>query len=252
MLNASRSPGDFPVPRRWVLPLLENRAESPTVRTFRFSTEGTDFRYLSNQAVRVALPGVADPWGAARTFSMSSSPTEPGTLAVTCRISETPFKQALASLRPGDTAHVIGPLGHFLFDADRPALFLAGGIGITPFRGMIRYAVDRELREPMRLLYSSRSVEELVFRSELDGLARDGGPLTVHYTITRPVDSSVAWPGRVGRIDADWIDRVGGLAGAPRVYVAGLPAMVGEMVTLLQSRFAVPANDIAYEMFHGF
>ena len=102
------SPPTLPRPQRWVLPLLESRHESPTAMTFRFSTQGTGFHYLSNQAIRLALPGVDDPWGAVRSFSMSSSPSEPGQIAVTCKISDTPFKQALARLgraiRPRSTA----------------------------------------------------------------------------------------------------------------------------------------------------
>ncbi|MGC2288379.1 MAG: FAD-dependent oxidoreductase, partial [Thermoplasmata archaeon] len=122
--------------------------------TFKFSTEDTDFQYRSNQAIRLALPGVDDPWGAVRTFSMSSSPSETGHIAVTCKISDTPFKQALARLQPGDTVEVIGPLGSFLLDGGRPSVFLAGGIGITPFRGMFRYAADSGDPHPRRLLYA--------------------------------------------------------------------------------------------------
>jgi ferredoxin-NADP reductase len=98
--------GGLPPPRRFVLPLIESRRESPTAMTFRFSTKGREFEYRSNQAVRLGLPGVDDPWGAARLFSLSSSPSEPDSIAVTCRISDTPFKQALARLEPGATADV--------------------------------------------------------------------------------------------------------------------------------------------------
>ncbi|MCI4351570.1 MAG: FAD-dependent oxidoreductase, partial [Thermoplasmata archaeon] len=168
-----------PPPRRLVVPLLESRRESPTAMTFRFSTEGTDFEYLSNQAIRLALPGVDDPWGAIRTFSLSSSPSERGAIAVTCRISDTPFKQALARLRPGETAQVVGPLGRFLLDDARPCVFLAGGIGVTPFRGMLRYSADTGTVAPRRLLYSARVPEELVFRKELDALARGSSNLEV-------------------------------------------------------------------------
>src|SRR5579863_8795069 len=124
------------------MPLLESRRESPTAMTFRFSTTGSGFEYRSNQAIRLALPGVDDPWGAVRAFSLSSSPTETGYLSVTCKITDTPFKQALARMEPGAPAEVYGPLGSFLLDLNRPSIFLAGGIGITPFRGMLRFATD--------------------------------------------------------------------------------------------------------------
>lgn len=243
-----------PVPRpgRFVLPLLESRRESPSAMTFQFSTEGTGFRYLSNQAVRLALPGVDDPWGAVRTFSLSSSPSERGQISITCRISDTPFKQALAALRPGDRAEVYGPLGLFLYDGARPTVFIAGGIGITPFRGMLRYAADTGVVAPRRLLYSARVPEELLFRAELDELARSSRDLTVHYTVTRPRDSSVEWSGRVGRVDASWIREVAAPLSRPRYLVAGLPEMVEEIVSTLAGTFGVGEDDIDYEVFRGF
>lgn len=243
---------EVPKPARFVLPLLESRRESPTSMTFRFSTQGTGFRYLSNQAVRLSLPGVDDPWGAVRSFSLSSSPSEPGHISITCKISDTPFKQALARLQPGDTAEVYGPLGLFLYDPSRPSVFIAGGIGITPFRGMLRYAADIGAPAPRRLLYSARVPEELVFRDELDELSRSSNLLEVHYTVTRPAESSVGWNGRVGRINAAWIREIAEPLDRPRYFVAGLPEMVEEVVSTLGSAFGIPDDDIDYEVFRGF
>ncbi len=220
--------------------------------TFRFSTEGTGFRYLSNQAIRLVLPGVDDPWGAARMFSLSSSPSEAGVLAVTCRISDTPFKQALARFSHGDAAVIYGPLGSFLLRTDRPVVFLAGGIGITPFRGMLRYAADTGVEQSLTLLYSARTPEELVFREELDRLVDSTRGGSVHYSITRPSGPGSPWDGRVGRIDAEWIDRVANLGSRPRFYIAGLPGMVTDLVALLTERLGVPPDDLDYEIFHGF
>ncbi|HKN07438.1 MAG TPA: FAD-dependent oxidoreductase [Thermoplasmata archaeon] len=243
---------DVPRPGRFVLSLLESRRESPTSMTFRFSTKGTGFQYLSNQAIRLALPGVEDPWGAVRTFSLSSSPSEPGHISVTCKISDTPFKQALARLRPGETAEVYGPLGLFLYDPYRPAVFIAGGIGITPFRGMLRYAADTGVTESRRLLYSARVPEEFVFRGELDEMSRSSPHVQVHYTVTRPSESPTKWNGRVGRIDEAWIREIAGPLARPKFFVAGLPEMVEEMVTTLGGSLHVPEDDIDYEVFRGF
>jgi ferredoxin-NADP reductase len=220
--------------------------------TFRFSTEGTDFEYLSNQAIRLALPGVDDPWGAVRTFSLSSSPSEKGWLAVTCKISDTPFKQALARLAPGAPVEVIGPLGRFLWDGSRPTVFLAGGIGITPFRGMLRYSVDSGSDSERRLFYSARVPEELVFRAELEALARSSPKVEVQYSVTRPTESSVQWDGHLGRIDEAWIRSSVESLSRPKFYVAGLPEMVEQMVAMLGARFGVDELDIEYEIFRGF
>lgn len=245
-------PSGLPRPQRLVVPLLESRRESPTAMSFDFSTEGTVFEYRSNQAVRLALPGVDDPWGPVRSFSLSSSPSETGRITITCKISDTPFKQALARLRPGDTAEIYGPLGAFLLDGRRPSVFLAGGIGITPFRGMFRYASDTGDSQERRLLYSARVPEELVFRRELDEMCRKSPNLQVQYTVTRPGDSPEPWTGRVGRISPEWIREVARPLHRPRFYVAGLPEMVHEMVTWLSGPLEVPEDDIDYEMFRGY
>jgi glycine betaine catabolism B len=243
---------ELPPAAPYEMPLLESRQESPSVMTFRFSTEGTGFRYRSNQAVRVKLLGVDDPWGAVRTFSLSSSPSETGILGVTCKITDTPFKQALSRLEPGATAQIYGPIGSFLLDTTRPCLFLAGGIGITPFRGMLRYAADTVVRTPLTLLYTARVPEELVFRTELDALARDRPNFRFHYTVTRAAESATPWAGRVGRMDQRWIEEAGHLEERPLVYVAGLPGMVEEMIQTLTGRLGVAYDDIDYELFRGF
>jgi len=231
-----------PKPGRFVLPLLEHRRESPSAMTFRFSTEGTGFRYLSNQAIRLTLPGLDDPWGPVRTFSLSSSPSEEGQISVTCKISDTVFKQALARMAPGDQAEVYGPLGLFLFDEKRPSVF----------RGMLRYAVDTGNRTERRLLYSARVPEEFVFRDELSSLASGASTLRVGYTITRPTESTAAWDGRVGRITPAWIQGTAAGLDRPKYYVAGLPEMVDEIVTALGGPLGVPEDDIDYEVFRGF
>ncbi len=185
-------------------------------------------------------------------FSLSSSPSEEGILSITCKISDTPFKQALSQLHPGATAEVYGPLGLFLFDRSRPSVFLAGGIGITPFRGMLRFASDMRDTKERRLLYSARVPEELIFRSEIDELAASQPSFRAHYTITRPAESSVPWSGRVGRIDAPWIREVADALDRPKFYVAGLPSMVETAVQLLGGTLGVPEDDIDYEVFRGF
>lgn len=231
--------------------MAASRQLSPSAMTFDFSTKGSGFHYLSNQAIRLALPGVNDPWGPVRSFSLSSSPSEEGKITVTCKISDTPFKQALSRLRPGDTAEVFGPIGHFLLDRDRDCVFLAGGIGVTPFRGMLRFAHDTGQSRARRLVYSARVPEELIFREELDAITQSG-PLQVHYTITRPSQSSRPWTGRVGRIDEAMIRNASEGLDPPKYYVAGLPEMVSEIVEIPRTRLAVPDDDILYEVFRGF
>ena len=246
------APAGRPIPGRYELRFVDSRRETPTVTTFRFSTNGTGFRYRSNQAIRLVLPGVDDPRGPARTFSLSSSPTETGTIAVTAKMTGSPYKEALHALQPGAPALAFGPLGDLFYDPTRSSLFIAGGIGITPFRGMLRYAVDTGGTEPIVLLYSARVPEEFAFRDEIDRLARGRPALQVRYTVTRPSESRQSWPGRVGRIDEGWIEDALAALRRPKVYAVGLPQMVIEMLNLLKSRFGVSEDDLEYEFFRGY
>lgn len=237
---------------RYDLPFLESRTETPTTMTFRFSTRETDFRYRSNQAIRLILPNVHDPWGPARSFSLSSSPTEAGWVAVTAKMTGSPFKEGLRALEPGDRVWVLGPLGDLLYDPTRPSLFIAGGIGITPFRGMMRYAADTGASSPIRLLYSARIPEEFAFARELNELSRSHPHFQIGYTVTRPGESETHWSGRTGRIDEAWIhDSLEGLD-HPKVYVVGLPEMVQDILRTLRDRFSFIEDDLEYEFFRGY
>lgn len=239
-------------PARYPWEYVGSHPETPTATTFRFSTRGTGFRYRSNQAVRLVLPGVVDPWGPARTFSLSSSPTETDVAAVTVKMTGSPFKEALRALAPGDRAVAIGPIGDLLYDPTRDSLFVAGGIGITPFRGMIRYASDRGDHRRIRLLYSARVPEELAFKAELDALARADPGVQVAYTITRPTEGGAAWEGPTGRIDEprlrvalDGLER-------PKVFVVGLPEMAVQTLDVLRTRLGIDEADLEYEYFRGY
>lgn len=239
-------------PRRYQFSFVSSHAETPTATTFTFSTAGTDFNFRSNQAIRLGLPHVEDPWGPARTFSLSSSPSELDRIAVTVKMTGSPYKEGLRALRPGDAVTAIGPLGDLLYDPSRDSLFIAGGIGVTPFRGMIRFAADLPQHRRVRLLYSARVPEEFAFKGELDALARSDPQTEVRYTVTRPSDSTGSWSGRTGRVDEPWIRQ--GLEGLehPKVLVVGLPEMAEEILALLRSRLGFSEDDLEYEYFRGY
>lgn len=185
-------------------------------------------------------------------FSLSSSPTEEGEIGVTVKMTGSPFKEALRNLRPGEVVQVWGPLGDLLYDPERPSVFIAGGIGITPFRGMLRYAADREGTQPIVALYSARIPEEFAFRSELDSIQRKHPHLETRYTVTRPEESSVRWNGRTGRIDEGWFREALRGMDRPKVYIAGLPEMAQETLRMLRDRLGFVEDDLEYEYFMGY
>lgn len=238
-------------PGRYELPFLNSHAETPTATTFRFSIKGTGFQYRSNQAIRLEIPGARDP-RPGRMFSLSSSPTEKDQIAVTVKMTGSGYKEALGSLAPGDPVQVFGPLGDLFYNPQRPAVFVAGGIGVTPFRGMLRFASDTNAAQPIILLYSARNPEEFAFKAELDEIARKHPMFKIWYTVTRPSDAKGGWKGRVGRIDEAWIREALQGLDRPKVYVAGLPLMAHETITMLKERMGFIEDDLEYEFFMGY
>jgi len=204
-----------------------------------FSFRPTQFTFLSLKTDRG--------WDV-RPMSIATSTTRPS-LEYAVRISDSPFKRAFASLRPGDTVAVQGPFGRFVLDEDRPAVLIAGGIGITPLKGMAEYAADKALPIPVMLVYSNRTEEEIAYWAELEELARRNPRFRVQHTLTGNVPKG--WEGSVGRIGARMLqDAVRGLQ-RPVYYVCGKTSMVAEMIRLL-SESGVQESDVLVEVFRGY
>lgn len=238
--------------------VLRSRPETPTTHSIRvarhpdFDFEPVQFTFLSLRTDN------ADDWSDYRTMSLASSPTRDH-LEYGVRLSDSAWKRAFAALSPGDRVLVEGPRGHFVLREDRPAVLVAGGIGITPLKGMAEYATDRDLEIPVVLLYSNRTSEEIAFRDPIDALERANPRMTVVHTITRPDgagDGGADWEGRTGRIDEELLTEVAEdveAAGAedPVYYLCGTPGMVEDLHGLLRG-MGVPDGDILYEEFWGY
>ena len=230
--------------------LSEVRRETPSTASFFFEPE-RPLAYLPGQAVSLALSGIDDPREARRTFTLSSSPTESDRLRITTRLSASPFKRRLSAAEPGLTLRLLGPLGQFLLEPHRASLMIAAGIGITPFRSMLRYAVDQGLQQPAVLVHSVRQPEEMLFADELIRLADGRSRLAVHHTVTGEVDPS-SWQGRRGRIDGDWLRRLSDGLPDPLYYLCGSPSAVAGLERVLRDHLAVPQTRIRKEDFPGY
>ena len=218
---------------------------------FRFE-KPAGFSFKAGQAVVLAL--LNPPAGEGqerRTFSLVSAPFE-GTLAVATRMRDTAFKRALKALPDGASTKLVGPIGQFtLADAAHPAVFIAGGIGITPFVSMLRQAARDRSPQRLLLLYSNRRPEDAAFLGELQELERQNGNFRLVATMTDMGSSARKWDGETGLIDADLIRRcVGGLV-APVYYVVGPPAMVAAIRETLRAS-GVAEDDIRSEEFYGY
>lgn len=219
------------------------RQETPTIRAVRFERPpGFEFRPV--QFVGLELETEEGP--IEYSMSLASSPTRDH-LEFGARISLTPWKKAFAALQPGDLAEIDGPYGRFVLDESRPAVFVAGGIGVTPLKGMAEYATDRRLPIDVTLLYSNRSIQEIAYRDELVSLERANPRFKVVHTITRPDGS--AWNGRVGRIDQEMLRPH--MSSEAVFYVCGTPAMVENVVGLL-IELGVERGRMRFEEFWGY
>lgn len=232
---------------------VESLQETSSARTFYFGL-AEPFDYHAGQCITVKLADVEDPRGPQRPFTLSSSPTEPGRISITIKMTGSPFKETLKKLADDDARlaeqlTLRGPMGDFTLDTERPALMIAGGIGITPFRSMIRHACDHAEGPAITLLYSNDTPDEIAFREELDSLAENNDWLTVVHTITGDTGD---WSGRTGRIDADLIAEHAGRLDNPVYYVCGPPDMVGAMEKILEDELTIPEADRRSEKFSGY
>jgi glycine betaine catabolism B len=184
-----------------------------------------------------------------RPMSLAVSPTRPN-LEYGVRVSDSPYKRAFVSLRPGDAVQVRGPFGDFVLDEERPAVLVAGGIGITPLKGMAEYAADKRLKIPVRLLYSNRTEDEIAYKRGLAELERRNPEFRVFYTLTGEKISN-DWAGSTGRIRPDLLKKVAEGLDRPVYYLCGKPSMVSAVFDLLL-KMDVLEVDVKFELFRGY
>jgi glycine betaine catabolism B len=226
--------------------VLESTRVTPTVHSVKFEKPpGFDFApvqfcglELSTRQGPIEYP-----------MSLACSPTRPY-LEFGARLSNSPWKAAFAELEPGEDAEIDGAYGHFILDENSPAVLVAGGIGITPLKGMAEYAADRHLPMEFRLAYANRTQEEIIYRSELDALTRQNPRFEVHYTLTQASEDS-SWTGSRGRVGTDLLKRLSSRLVEPTYYVCGKPGMVQETYRSLL-RLGVAEDRIKYEVFRGY
>lgn len=182
-------------------------------------------------------------------MSLASSPTQ-AYLEFGARVSDSPWKRAFAGLTKGTEVEIDGAYGHFLLQPDRDAVFVAGGIGITPLKGMARYLADTGSRRRSALVYSNRTIEEIAYREELAEIEAANGRFRVLHTLTREPATS-AWSGRRGRIDGPLLDEAAAGLTDPIYYLCGRGGMVADVGGLLAG-MGVPRERITFEVFRGY
>lgn len=212
------------------------------------------FMFKAGQAVELVLrdPAVAVTDSARHAFSIVSAPHQEE-LVVTTRMRASVFKDALARLPVGGAAGIEGPFGSLTLHnkKDRAAVFIAGGIGITPFMSMLQHARHVALQQRVVLLYSNRRPEDSAYLADLQRMEGDNPNFRLVATMTRMGGSRLPWMGATGPIDDVLLKRATEGLPDPICYVAGPPAMVGALRDTLE-RSGVDADDIRSEEFFGY
>jgi ferredoxin-NADP reductase len=191
-------------------------------------------------------PREEDAAGPTRTFTIASAPHDPE-LMIATRMRDSAFKRFLGKAPPGTKIEMEGPLGVMVLheDASRPAVFLAGGIGITPFLAMVRDAAKRKLPHQITLIYSNRRPRDAAFLAELERL--QGPRFRLLTTMTHAPD----WQGEKRLISRELLaEHVPDLR-APVYYFAGPPGMTMAVQGMLKE-LGVSEDDMRSEEFYGY
>ncbi|MBI4085698.1 MAG: FAD-dependent oxidoreductase [Candidatus Liptonbacteria bacterium] len=214
----------------------------------------TEFEFKAGQFVEMTLlnPAETDAEGNNRAFSIASAPCEPE-LTVAMRMRDTAFKRILKTLPAGAEAQIEGPFGDFTLHSNvsRPAVFLMGGIGITPARSIVVEAAQKKLSHKIFLFYSNRQPKDAAFFQELKNLELKNQNYKFIPTMTDVADGDFSWVGERGYIDNTMLKKYLGDLQGSIYYSAGPQAMVAAMRKTLNNA-GVDDDDIKTEEFSGY
>lgn len=233
---------------------LTHREElSEGILVVRF-TRPEGYVYKAGQWCFLDLPNLGrnDDRGLRRHLSICSAPEEEGITFAT-KMSDSAFKQTLSRLEPGQPIYLDDPKGRLALpgETNLPVCFLAGGIGITPFRSLSFHSSLAKSGHNITLLYSSRTPEETPFLEEFERLDKEKGSFRFVATMTRMPQSKRTWSGREGRMNAQMIKEEFPAWNQGVFYIAGPPKMVETMVDMM-CELDIPEDRLHIEKFMGY
>ena len=204
------------------------RPETANVKSFTFSLPRWS-AHRAGQHYDIRLTA-ADGYRAQRSYSIASEPERTGQIDLTIELVDggevSAFMHGVAAV--GDRIEVRGPIGgYFVWEAalGGPLLLVAGGSGVVPLMSMLRHRAAAGSTAPARLLYSSRTYDDVIYRDELDRLASSGDAFKLFLTLTR--SQPPGWAGFARRIDARMLSEVSQLYGVKALtFVCGPTALV--------------------------
>jgi len=216
-------------------------------KTYAFKLEKPDdFTFVAGQYMEVYHGANS------HTFSIASSPNEDFLMFAT-RIREgSSYKERLMKLKEGEIVEIEGPFGSFTLPREKamPVVILAGGIGITPVRSMVKSDEHSSSERSIKAFYSNRRPEDAAFLHELESVALKNFRLIP--TMTNLDESKSEWNGETGYITIDMIEKYLTSWSEPMFYIVGPPSFVLAINNLLSSNEKIPSTHIKAEDFAGY
>jgi ferredoxin-NADP reductase len=233
--------------------LLRREEVAEGTMAFHFE-KPSGFNFKPGQSADVTLnnPPETDAEGNIRTFSIASPPFE-NELVFATRMRDTAFKRSLKTVPIATEVKIAPAAGSFTLHKNpaKPAVFLAGGIGITPFLSIVRQADRDRLSQALYLFYSNRRPEDAAFLSTLQALEKTNPNFRLICTMTEMAKSKKEWKGETGFIIKEMLLKYLSRLQGPIYYTAGPPALVTAMREMLTAS-SVDEDDIRSEEFAGY
>jgi len=224
---------------KWQLgTVVEIRQETPSVKSLILHLPGGTM-HLAGQHVDVRLTA-EDGYQAQRSYSIASAPEDKYLMLTVENVDDGEVSPYLTGvLQIGEQLELRGPIGGYFVwsasdarDTSSPLLLVAGGSGVAPLMAMLRHRANAGHKVPVKLLYSSRSYEDIIYREELEHLVENDPSLRVIHTLTRQQPED--WTGYGRRIDREMLAEAGWpAADNPLVYTCGPTALVETVANYL-------------------
>lgn len=235
--------------RSVILNFIRQQKEAEGIYSYFFRSP-KHFNFKAGQYMEWTLPGVSfDGRGNRRYLTIASAPTEPN-IMFSLRLPENPssFKSSLSKLRHGEVVLASQLAGSFTLPAEagQPLVLVAGGIGVTPFRSMIKYLIDKGDKRPIKLLYFANTADEIAFKPLFDEASQLG--LKAHYVIKDPPSG---WRGPTGQANAELFSQLVPEPQTQRFYISGPQGFVASVRQILLASGVSP-DHIKTDFFPGY
>lgn len=236
---------------KFEIEFLKKEKESLDAFSFYFKRP-KNFNFISGQYLKLFLEiKNPDERGSSRYFTISSSPTDKEYLTITTRIIKSSFKLKLNSLNTGEKLIISGPIGYFDFDSENSSenIFIAGGIGVTPYHSILRYIDAKKIISKIILFASFASKEDVLFFDEFKKIEKSNSKIKIVYSLTK--EKNLYPDFETGRITLDMIKKYVQDYNKSKFFITGSYAMVEAAFEMIRDS-GTPEENIFKEDFPGY